>query len=87
MSRSVGTGASFGVKNWPHYIYPGSPTKGRRLVRLYKRELIDAGAVSRIGRELVVFVEPFNRWMQKRGRMVADYECPANRARDEQVAQ
>lgn len=75
--------ASFGVKSWDAHpdVYPGSARKGRRLVRLNQIALINAGALARVGRELVVFVEPYTRWLQSNGRNVVGFECPANRVR------
>jgi hypothetical protein len=84
MSRTVT--ASFGAKNWPPDIYPGSYSKGRRLLRLNQIDLIRAGALARVGRELVVFVEPYTKWLQKQGAAVAGYECPANRDRSERIS-
>jgi hypothetical protein len=80
--------ASFGVKSWDDHpdIYPGSSKKGRRLVRLNRIELVNAGALARVGRELVIFVEPFTKWLQAQGRHVAGYECAANRVREVQSA-
>lgn len=36
------------------------------MLRAYREELILAGALTRVGREIVVFGEPYSRWMQKR---------------------
>jgi hypothetical protein len=72
---------SWSLKTWPPDIYPNSPSKARYVLRAHKNELISEGALTRIGRELVVIGDPYVRWMQKRVAAVPGYECPANKDR------
>jgi hypothetical protein len=74
---------SFLLKNWPPHVAPGSVSKARRMVREYRTELTAAGALARVGRELVIIGARFEKWLQKRGAEVPGYECPANRARSD----
>lgn len=41
------------IKTWPADIYPYSGDRARKLVRLYQPALLAAGALTRIGREIV----------------------------------
>jgi len=41
--------------------------------------LIQTGAVSRIGRELVFIGDRYNRWLEKNASRVPDYLCNANK--------
>jgi len=73
---------SWSIKDWPLDVYPNSPDKARYLTRSKRDELISAGALVRIGRELVIIGEPYVRWMKKKAVAVPDYRCPANKDRD-----
>jgi hypothetical protein len=74
--------ASWSIVNWPEGVYPGSPDRARYLVRTHKGELLHAGALVRVGRELVILGDRYGKWLQRRAADVATYECNANRASD-----
>jgi len=71
---------SWSVNSWPPGVYPGSATRGRYLVRMHRKELILAGALARVGRELIILGERYDRWPQKGAANVPNYEIAANRA-------
>jgi hypothetical protein len=58
-------GKSWAIKDWPSDIFPGSPTRGRTLVRCHRNDLVAAGALARVGRTLVVLGPQFERWLQR----------------------
>ena len=70
---------SWSLKDWPPPIYPNSSKKARYMVRANRDELTTAGALVRIGRELVVIGDRYMRWMAKKGIEVPGYECPDNK--------
>lgn len=72
---------SWSLKDWQPEIYPNSSGKARYLIRANRDELTAAGALVRVGRELVIIGVPYVRWMQKKGAAVHGYECPANKDR------
>lgn len=72
---------SWSLKDWPSDHYPNDTRKARYLVRANRDELTAAGALVRVGRELVIIGAPYVRWMQKKGASVPGYECPANKDR------
>jgi hypothetical protein len=72
---------SWGISKWPDDVYPNSSSKAKYLVRCHRDELMRAGVLSRVGRELIVLGARYSKWLQKRGANVAGYEIAANRAR------
>ena len=87
-TQSSGGGHSWGVDSRPADTFPGDPKRGRYLVREFRHELVEAGALARIGRQLVVFGGPYRRWLERRGarERVLGFEISANRDRHSDVA-
>jgi hypothetical protein len=81
MANSNPTPHSWSLKEWPQDYYPNDSSKATYLVRAHRDELTAAGALVRVGRELVIIGAPYVRWMQKKGAAVHGYECPANKDR------
>jgi len=73
---------SWPINGWPTEIYPNTPGRGRYLVRAHQDELVREGALVRVGRELVIIGERYNRWMQKKVSAVPGFQCPANKGRE-----
>lgn len=74
---------SWPITLWPPEVYPNDPSKGRYIVRAHRKELVAAGALTRIGRDLVVFGAGYSKWLAKQSGRVAGFEVAANRARGE----
>lgn len=72
---------SWAISEWPASIYPNSDKRARYLIRANRHDLAQAGALVRVGRELVVIGEKYGRWLQMKASNVPGYECPANKAR------
>lgn len=70
---------SWSVARWPSHVWPGDSTKGRRFVRTYEDQLIAAGALTRMGRDLVVMGGPYTAFMSAQRERVRDFDVPANR--------
>lgn len=68
---------SWNLKGWPPEVYPNTPAKARYLIRANSDSLTKAGALVRVGRELVIIGDRYARWMQKCASRVSTYECPA----------
>ena len=64
---------------WPKDIYPNDGQRGRHVCRAHRNELIAEGALTRIGRELVVLGAGYSRWLAKQANKVLDFDVPANR--------
>ena len=69
---------SWGLSNWPPNVYPNDRRKALYLVRIYRRELLEAQALVRVGRELVLIGEPYARWLKRRIVYVPGYQVAAN---------
>lgn len=67
---------------WPADVYPNDTRKARHMLRCYKDELVRAGALVRVGRQLVIIGSKYEAWLQGLSAKVAGFECPANRDRD-----
>ena len=76
---------SWPVSEWaeraPH-VFPHTTEKGSYLVRTHQTELVNCGALVRIGRDRVVIGAPYAKWLASQSSKVAGYEVPANRPRD-----
>lgn len=77
---------SWSIADWPPGVYPNDPKRGRYLVREHKTDLLTSGALSRVGRELVVIGAAYSRWLQRQASRVPEFECAANAARIERAA-
>lgn len=71
---------SWCIEDWPPGVYPGSVSRGRYIVRAHRDELMAAGALARVGRELVVMGGRYAAWLERRAAKVPGYEVAANRA-------
>lgn len=64
---------SWDLEHWPPEVYPGSEPRARYLCRAYRDELLAAGALTRVGRELVVLGARYARWLESRACEVPGY--------------
>ena len=78
MSQAFSLPHSWPITSWPAHIYPNDPTKARYLVRANRDDLLQHGAIARVGRQLVIIGARYDKWLQKRAAYVPGYECPAN---------
>jgi hypothetical protein len=65
---------SWSICHWPENVFPNSVSRARYLVRVHKLDLIAAGALVRVGRELVVIGVKYGRWLERRGAEVVACE-------------
>lgn len=77
---------SWAIEDWPDTVFPNSATRGRYLVRVHRADLLNAGALVRVGRELVIIGQPYDRWLRSKAENVANYEIPPNREESEDDA-
>lgn len=71
---------SWPASNWPPSVYPGTSSKARYVLRAHRSELLQSGALARVGRELVVIGPKYSRWLERRAANVPAFECNANKA-------
>jgi hypothetical protein len=72
---------SWSLADWPSDVYPNDPLRARRVLRFYRAELMSCGALARVGRELVIFGDAYNRWVRSKASNVDGFKIPPNEAR------
>ncbi len=82
--------APFGwpVSKWTEiarHVPPCSTEAGKHLCRVRRDELIAAGALVRVGRELTIMGGPYARWLQSEAhrKAVNNYQIAANGKRED----
>ena len=77
---------SWSVDAWPQNVYPNDPGKARYLIRANRDALLAAGALSRVGRALVVIGGAYTKWLDQQRNRVVGFECSANRNAEHRAA-
>jgi hypothetical protein len=70
---------SWPLDDWPANVYPCKSSKAKYVTRAHRDELVAAGALVRVGRDLVVMGAPYSAWLAKKGDRVAGFELAMNR--------
>jgi hypothetical protein len=65
--------------NWPASVFPYEGTKARHVVRQNQAELLKYGALTRIGKHIVIFGAEYCRWLAAKAHRVTEFDVPANR--------
>ena len=73
---------SWAIPNWPSHVYPHNSDKGRYLVRSNRTSLVRAGALIRVGRDLVVLGAGYSKWLASQSDRVDGFEIAPNRVLD-----
>jgi len=77
--RPQSTPHSWAIESWPAEVHPNRPNRARYLIRTHRDELMAAGALVRVGRELVVLGARYTKWLELQASRVPDYDVAANR--------
>jgi hypothetical protein len=64
---------SWELDTWPDIVWPHEKERARWIARAYRKELLAARAVTRVGKTLVFMGGPYTRWLERRARHVAEY--------------
>jgi hypothetical protein len=67
------------VSDWPPHVSPNRCNAGRQLVRAHRAELIECGALVRIGRNLTIIGEGYAQFLARKAKRVQGYEIAPNR--------
>jgi len=70
---------SWPVSNWPSTVYPNDSRKGHYVAREHAAELLQAGALVRVGRERVIIGERYVKWLARMATRVPGYQIACNR--------
>jgi hypothetical protein len=79
-SKAAPVPHSWPINDWPQTVYPNKSSSGRYVVRAYRDELQACGALTRVGRELVVLGEGYARFLARQSSKVSDYPIAPNQA-------
>lgn len=71
---------SWDIEHWPQSVYPHTSGRARYLVRAHRDALLTAGALSRVGREIIIIGSRYSRWLELGAANVPGYEIAANRS-------
>ena len=77
---------SWSIEGWPAGVFPGTPQKARYLIRRNYDELLRAGALSRVGKQIVVLGDRYGRWLQLHTCDVPNYQIAPNRPQGAEAA-
>jgi hypothetical protein len=65
---------SWDVSTWPPSVWPGDPSRARWILRSHRTELLEAGALARTSKVLIILGRGYARWLDKRIAHVGDFE-------------
>ena len=71
------------VSDWPLDVAPNRASAAKHLVRTHRAELIECGALCRIGRNLTMIGEGYAIFLARKLGRVSGYEIAPNRDRDD----
>ena len=69
------------INRWPPNVFPHEPERARSFVRRYQKELIECGALTRIGRIRVVLGAGYAAFLEMGRGRVEGYEANCNKAK------
>ncbi len=69
---------SWALDEWPSFCYPHRASRARYLIRSHRNELVAAGALTRVGRDLVVLGAGYSAWLSKQSARVDGFEIAPN---------
>jgi hypothetical protein len=73
---------SWPVSQWSEKaseIYPNTTAAAKYLVRAQRSSLLEHGAMVRVGRDLVIMGDRYERWLERQAANVPDYPIAPNR--------
>jgi hypothetical protein len=76
--QSAAMQPSWSIDNWPPETWPNTVERARYVVRCYRSSLLEAGALSRVGREIIILGARYQRWLEKHSSNVPGYVIAPN---------
>jgi hypothetical protein len=65
---------SWDFDNWPSTVWPNDPIRAKWVVRSNRRDLVAEGALSRVGKKIVILGRGYSRWLARRADRVGQYD-------------
>jgi hypothetical protein len=76
--QSVAMQPSWNIDNWPPETWPNTVERARYVIRANRDSLMAAGALSRVGRELIILGTRYQRWLERHASNVPGYTIAPN---------
>jgi hypothetical protein len=73
---------SWMVSDWPPDVAPNRTSAAKHWVRIHKAELIECGALCRVGRNLTILGEGYATFLARKLGRVDGYDIAPNRGAD-----
>jgi hypothetical protein len=64
---------SWELDTWPEEVWPHKSKRARWIARAYRKDLVAAGAMSRIGKTLVFTGAKYSRWLESGASRVVEF--------------
>jgi hypothetical protein len=64
---------SWELGTWPSEVWPHDPKRAQWIARAYRKELVAAGAISRVGKVIVFSGAKYSRWLESRAHHVVEF--------------
>jgi hypothetical protein len=64
---------SWELDTWPASVWPHDTGRAQWVCRAYRKDLIAAGALSRVGYRVVILGAGYSRWLESRSAKVVEY--------------
>lgn len=65
---------SWDLDGWPQSVWPNDPDRAKWVVRSNRRELMAEGALSRVGKRLVILGRGYSRWLSRQSDRVTRFD-------------
>jgi hypothetical protein len=65
---------SWDFDNWPQSVWPNDRDRAKWVVRSNRRELMAEGALSRVGKRLVILERGYSRWLARQADRVSRFD-------------
>jgi hypothetical protein len=73
---------SWDMAHWPPHVWPHERSRARYIVRTCKTELLTAGAICRVRRELIFLGVAYTRWLETHRTHAARYDIAPNQKKN-----
>ena len=77
---------SWAIDSWPTNVWPNSPQRGSYIIRKHRDALLECGALSRVGRILVILGSQYDEFLKARTTGVAGFRPNTMSSKTQEVA-
>ena len=77
---------SWDIENWPANVWPHTTSRARYTLRIFRAELVAAGALARVGREIIILGSRYVAWLASKAGAVTDFDNGCARTKEPPAA-